>query len=88
MKKIISLLCIFVVLCFIQSGFAGDAKKSKPVQAKKQKNIECVQQLHKPLYYQPYNIPGGPKKYAKDYNSGWDIKVDAIKKKDKQGKKN
>ncbi len=89
MKKILSILCVFVVLCFLQSGFAGEAKRPGPVDPKKQKNVEFVQQLNKPSYYQPYNVPGGAKKYTKDYNSDWDIKGESIKEKkgkDKQQK--
>jgi hypothetical protein len=85
MKKLFSLLCFFVVLCVVQGAFAIEGRKPNRSQ-KKQNEIECVQQLNKPSYYQPYNIPGGKKKFAKDYNSDWDIKVDAIK--GKKGKNN
>lgn len=80
MKKLFSLLCLFVMLCVVQSAFAIDGRKPKRAQ-KKTNEIKCVQQLNKPSYYQPYNIPGGKKKFVKDYNSDWDIKVDTIKRK-------
>ena len=80
MKKLFFLLSLIAVLCIATSSFAAGDKN-------KQRKKDGIQQMSKPSYYQPYNTPlseKSKKKYAKDYNSDWDIKTDDVNKKNKQ----